>query len=162
MLWTLFCIFTSETVSRVFLDGLFSLGAVCSEKWKGGGRGRRPRPTSWALLTSNVSDIILHFTHESEHMWKLCPRNKMFTKFVRAGGPRGGDVFAFLGQKSLLTVSIPGKVKAAPFREVIGHILRIPDTFCQNYPIPDHLNWACDILKIYLWVFHLSNENKDK
>ena len=83
-------------------------------------------------------------------------------QICKSRGAERGDVFAFLGQKSLLTVGIPGKVKAAPFREVIGHILRIPDAFCQNYPIPDHLNWACDILKIYLWLFHLSNENKDE
>ena len=87
-----------------------------------------------------MSDIILHFTLVWTHV-KAVSGNKMFTKFVGAGqGAEGGDVFAFLGQKSLLTVGIPGKVKAAPFREVIGHILRIPDTFCQNYPIPDHLN----------------------
>ena len=99
------------------------------------GGGKAPTHISSSFKTILVATPISNFTLVWTHVGESWVRKQ---NVYQIWG--GGDVFAFLGQKSLLTVDIPWKVKAAPFQEVIAHFLGIPETFCQNYPIPDHLN----------------------
>ena len=141
--------FSKFPLMACFCWGLFVASSIC-ENW--GERGKRPRPRFSALSSTSVTDPLCG------HMWKLFFRKlSVFQIWVR-----GGDVFAFLGQ-ILANCEHSGESESLdPFREVIAHFPKIPDTFCQNYPIPDHLNWACDMLKIYLRLLHVSNENKDK
>ena len=115
-----------------------------------GGKGRGP---DFQLFQAQVSRIPCAATCES-----CFSGSSVFSK----SGSEGGDVFAFLGQ-ILANCEHSGESESLdPFREVIAHFPKIPDTFCQNYPIPDHLNWASDMPKIYLRLLHVSNENKDK
>ena len=152
--WTLLCISTSEAVFKVSLDGLFLLRPVCSQQhlWE----WRREGEKAAAQIFSSFK----HKCHGSlvrAHVKAVFQEAQCFPNL-----DRGGDVFAFLGQ-ILANCEHSGESESLdPFREVIAHFPKIPDTFCQNYPIPDHLNWACDMLKIYLRLLHVSNENKDK
>ena len=137
--------FSKFPLMACFCWGLFVASSIC-ENW--GERGKRPRPRFSALSSTSVTDPLCG------HMWKLFFRKlSVFQIWVR-----GGDVFAFLGQ-ILANCEHSGESESLdPLREVIAHFPKIPDTFCQNYPIPDHLNWACDMLKIYLRLLHVSNE----
>ena len=141
--------FSKFPLMACFCWGLFVASSICEN---GRERGKRPRPRFSALSSTSVTDPLCG------HMWKLFFRKlSVFQIWVR-----GGDVFAFLGQ-ILANCEHSGESESLdPFREVIAHFPKIPDTFCQNYPIPDHLNWASDMLKIYLRLLHVSNENKDK